>query len=362
MKTAVEELQRVLRDQVLEQEADAALVTSPQNRLYLTGFPSSAGWVLITPEKSYFLTDFRYFEAAGRQVKSCEVVLMSRLSENVRQIVQRHGIRRVLVENAGLSFADAKNYREMFGTMGAQTVEDSTLDRLLRGLRAVKTPRELQKIRDSQAITDAAFSHILTVLRPGLTEREVALEIEFFMRRSGAQGVAFDLIVVSGANGSLCHGVPSEKKIEKGDLVTMDIGALLDGYHSDMTRTVGIGHLSEEQERVYHTVLSAQLAAIEKAAPGVVCSEVDRAARDIIDREYPGTFGHSTGHGVGVEIHEWPNFAPNCQEVLRPGMVVTAEPGIYLPGKFGVRIEDMIAITEDGCENLTASDKTLLIL
>lgn len=362
MITAVEQLQQVLRDHMLEQEADAALVTSPQNRLYLTGFPSSAGWVLITQQKSYFITDFRYFEAAERHVKSCEVVLMSRLSENLREIVQAHGIKNVLVEYAGLSLADAKNYRDMFGTMGVQTVEDSTLDRLLRGLRAIKTPQELQKLRDSQAITDAAFSHVLPMLRPGLTEREVALEIEFFMRRSGAEGVAFELIVVSGANGSMCHGVPSEKKIESGDLVTMDIGALLDGYHSDMTRTVGIGHLSEEQKRVYHTVLSAQLAAIEKAAPGVVCSEVDRAAREIIDKDYPGTFGHSTGHGVGVEIHEWPNFAPSCQEVLQPGMVVTVEPGIYLPGKFGVRIEDMIAITEDGCEDLTASDKSLLII
>lgn len=362
MKTAVEQLQQVLGGHILQQGADAALVTSPQNRLYLTGFPSSAGWILITPQQSYFLTDFRYFEAASRQVKSCQVVLMNRLSDNFREIAQRHGIRRVLVENAGLSLADAKNYRDLLGAVGAETVEDNTLDRLLRGLRAIKTPQELQKIKDSQAITDASFSHILPLLRPGVTEREIALEIEFFMRRSGAQGIAFDLIVVSGANGSLCHGVPSEKKIEAGDLVTMDIGALLDGYHSDMTRTVGIGHLSDEQKDVYRTVLSAQLAAIEKAAPGVVCSQVDRAARDIIDKKYPGTFGHSTGHGVGVEIHEWPNFSPSCEEILRPGMVVTVEPGIYLAGKFGVRIEDMIFVTQTGCEDLTASSKELMIL
>ena len=362
MKTAVEQLQQVLRDRVLEQEADAFLITSPQNRLYLTGFPSSAGWVLVTRDESYFLTDFRYFEAAQRQVTCCQVVLMTRLSDNVWELVQRHKLKHVLVENAGLNLADARNYREMFALLGAQTVETNTLDRLLRGLRAVKTPQELKKIKAAQSITDAAFSHILTILSSGMTEREIALEIEFFMRKSGAQGVAFDLIVVSGANGSLCHGVPSEKKIAPGDLVTMDIGALLDGYHSDMTRTVGMGSLSEEQSRVYHTVLSAQLAAIEAAKPGAVCSQVDKAARDLIDKDYPGTFGHSTGHGVGVEIHEWPNFAPSCEEVLRPGMVITVEPGIYLPGKFGVRIEDMIFITETGCENLTESTKELLLL
>lgn len=362
MKTAAEQIQQALCEQTLGQEADAVLVTSAQNRLYLTGFPSSAGWVVVTKEQAYFLTDFRYFEAAERHVTSCQVVLMKRLADSLKEIVQRHHLKHILVENAGLSLADAKNYREMFEPLGVKTVEDSTLDRLLRGLRCIKTPLELEKIRAAQRITDAAYAHALTVLRPGVTEREVALEIEFFMRRAGAEGVAFDLIVVSGQNGSLCHGVPSDKPIAAGDLVTMDIGARLDGYHSDMTRTVGVRHLSDEQKKVYHTVLSAQLAAIQAAKPGQICSFVDQAARDIIDKEYAGTFGHSTGHSVGLEIHEWPNFAPNCHEILRPGMVITVEPGIYLPGKFGVRIEDMVAITENGNENLTKSPKELLIV
>ena len=182
------------------------------------------------------------------------------------------------------------------------------------------------------------------------------------MRRNGAEGVAFELIVVSGANGSQCHGVPSEKKIESGDFVTMDIGALLDGYHSDMTRTVAVGEVTEDQRRVYQTVLDAQLAALAAAKPGAVCSSVDKAARDIIEKDYPGTFGHSTGHGVGVEIHEWPRFAASDSTTLLPGMVVTVEPGIYLAGRFGVRIEDMIAVTESGTENLTHSPKELIIL
>ena len=241
-------------------------------------------------------------------------------------------------------------------------MEDDTLDKLLRDLRVIKTPEEIQKIKAAQRITDAAFTHILRRIRPGVTEREIALEIEFFMRREGADGVAFDLIVVSGENGSLCHGVPSQKKIEKGEFITMDIGAVLDGYHSDMTRTVALGQISPEQKKVYHTVLEAQIAALGQCRPGVACGSVDKAARDIIEKDYPGTFGHSTGHGVGVEIHEWPRFAPGDKTIARPGMVVTVEPGIYLAGRFGVRIEDMVAITETGYENLTHSPKELIQL
>ena len=182
------------------------------------------------------------------------------------------------------------------------------------------------------------------------------------MRKQGAEKIAFDTIVVSGANGSMCHGVPSDKKIQKGDFITMDFGAVVNGYHSDMTRTVAYGTVSEEQKQVYQTVLQAQLAAIQTATSGIPCNQVDKAARDIIDVNYAGTFGHTTGHAVGLEIHEWHYFAPSCQVITKPGMVITVEPGIYLEGKFGVRIEDMVLIQENGCENLTGSVKELLIL
>ncbi len=182
------------------------------------------------------------------------------------------------------------------------------------------------------------------------------------MRRKGAEKVSFDLIVVSGANGSLCHGVPSGKVIEEGDFVTMDTGCVVDGYMSDMTRTVAVGHVSDEQRRVYETVLAAQKAAIAAVRPGVRCCDVDKAARDIIEKDYPGTFGHSTGHGVGVQIHEYPRFSKSDATLARPGMIVTVEPGIYLEGKFGVRIEDMVLVTEDGCRDLTHSSKELIIL
>lgn len=359
---AINRLMELLPKQADGAAVDSALVTSDKNRRYLTGFDSTSSYVFVTREKSYFLTDFRYFEAAQRVVKDCEVVMYTKPAEGLQQIVKKHGLKHVLFENAELSLGSARNYEKILAEAGAAAVEDATLDRLLRDLRMIKSAEEIQKIKAAQRITDAAFTHILRKIRPGVTEREIALEIEFFMRKEGADGVAFDLIVVSGNNGSLCHGVPSYKKIEKGEFITMDIGALLDGYHSDMTRTVALGQVSPEQKKVYNTVLEAQLAALEQCKPGVECGSVDKAARDIIEKDYPGTFGHSTGHGVGVEIHEWPRFAPGDKTTARPGMVVTVEPGIYLAGKFGVRIEDMVAITETGHDNLTRSPKELIQL
>lgn len=362
MQTAIERLAQTLPTEVGGIQIDAALVSSSKNRRYLTGFDATSSVVIVTREESYFLTDFRYFEAAQKKIKGCKTVMYTKLSESIREILKRHHLKNILVEYANLSLQDAETYENIFEQEGAHAVKDKTLDGLLSALRCIKTPEEIEKIKSAQAITDAAFAHILQKITPGVTEREIALEIEFFLRKQGADGVAFDLIVVSGENGSQCHGVPSGKAIARGDFVTMDTGALLDGYHSDMTRTVAVGQVSEEQRKVYDTVLRAQLAAIGQVKAGIKCGDVDKAARDIIERDYPGTFGHSTGHGVGVEIHEWPRFSPGNQTITRPGMVVTVEPGIYVPGKFGVRIEDMVVVTENGCENLTHSPKELIIL
>lgn len=362
MISAVERLAQALPQEVNGIPIDAAMITSDKNRRYLTGFPSTSSVVLVTREQSYFLTDFRYAEAAERQVKTCNVVMYTKLGESIKEILNRHHIRGVLLENEKLSLGSAKNYETILSSAHAVAVEDTSLDTLLCNLRMIKTPEEIQKIKDSQKITDAAYAHILPMIKVGATEREIALEIEFFMRRQGADGVAFDLIVVSGKNGSMCHGVPSTKQIEDGDFVTMDTGALLDGYHSDMTRTVAVGHVNDEQRRVYNTVLKAQLAALASIKSGIACGTVDNAAREIIEKDYSGKFGHSTGHGVGIEIHEWPRFSSGGQVITKPGMVVTVEPGIYIPGKFGVRIEDMIVVTQTGCENLTHSPKELIVL
>ena len=362
MQTAIEKLMARLSGLKDGAQGEAALITSDRNRFYFTGFPSSAGALLVLKDAAYFMTDFRYGEAAAKSIHGCEVICYSSMRETLQELLKKHGVKKVLLENEKMYLQESRLLTDILASAGAEAVLDGTLDEIIMGLRTIKTPEEIRKIRDSQKITDDAFSYILGRIAPGRTEREIALEIEFFMRRQGAEGVAFELIVVSGANGSMCHGVPSEKVIEKGDFITMDTGALLNGYHSDMTRTVAVGQVSEEHRHVYDLVLRAQEAAIATAGPGVPCGDVDKAARDLIEAEYPHAFGHSTGHGVGVEIHEWPRFQKANSQKAEPGMVVTVEPGIYLEGKFGVRIEDMIAITEDGIEDLTHSPKELLIL
>lgn len=362
MQTSIEKLMDRLSQAESAVQADGALITSDRNRFYFTGFPSSAGALLVFRDTAYFMTDFRYAEAAGKSIQGCQVICYSSLKETLAQLLKKHGAKRILLESEKMYLQESRTLTGILASAGAEAVLDDTLDTIIIDLRTIKTPEEIQKIRESQKITDDAFSYILGRIAPGRTEREIALEIEFFMRRQGAEGVAFDLIVVSGANGSMCHGVPSSKVIEKGDFITMDTGALLHGYHSDMTRTVAVGEVSEEQRHVYELVLKAQEAALKTAGPGIPCGDVDKAARDLIEAEYKGAFEHSTGHGVGVEIHEWPRFQKGNIQKAEPGMVVTVEPGIYLPGKFGVRIEDMIAITESGIENLTHSPKELIIL
>lgn len=353
-----------LQESFLREQGDqtAVLVTSPENRFYLTGFPSSAGAVLATAKKSYFLTDFRYAEAARRVVSGSEVVCIKRMNDTLRELMEENGVKRVFVEFERLSLKQAHDFETAFAKAGITVEKGDKLDSALQALRTIKTPEEIQKLREAQKITDDAFTHILDYIRPGRTEREVALELEFFMRRQGAEGVSFEFIVVSGKNGSLCHGVPSDKPIENGDFVTMDTGALLHGYHADMTRTVAVGHVTDEQRHAYELVLKAQLDAIAAVRPGVPCESIDKVARDILEAEYKGAFEHSLGHGVGVEIHEWPHFAAGSKELTAPGMVVSVEPGIYLEGKFGLRIEDLVVVTEDGCEDITKSRKDLIIL
>lgn len=340
----------------------AALVTSLPNRQFLTGFRSSAGAVLVTPTDGFFLTDFRYIEAAENQITAMPSVRYTRMADTVNELLAARGIRQVLVEAEGMSVAEfSRLQREM---PDVRLCGDGTLDRLLQELRLCKTPEALRQIRQAQQLTDDGFAHILEYIQLGRTEREIALELEFFMRRQGAQAVAFDFIVVSGVNASLPHGVPTDKAVEDGDFVTMDFGAVVDGWHSDMTRTVAVGHADEEQRRVYEVVLEAQLRALRTLRAGLPCVEGDAAARGVIAAAgYGECFGHSTGHGVGLEIHEQPRLSPSAGgQVLRAGQVVTVEPGIYLPGKWGVRIEDLVVVTQDGCENLTRSPKSLIVL
>ena len=342
-------------------EADAAIITSEVNQSWLCGFDYTDGYLLITKEKAYLVTDFRYVEAANAEAdKAFEVISPKGMLAEINAILARHGASSVIYEEATLSVSQLRSFEKNIDNASFAPGASALID----GLREFKDAAELECIAKAQDIADAAFDHILKVMTPEMTEIDVALELEFFMRKNGAKAASFDIISVSGSASSLPHGVPRNVKLQKGFL-TMDYGALYKGYCSDMTRTVVIGKADADMKRLYDTVLKAQLAGVEAAAPGMGCRALDKVARDIIyGAGYEGCFGHSLGHGVGKYIHESPRLAPGAPEdaVLKPGQVITVEPGIYIAGKYGCRIEDMLAVTEDGVRNFAHSTKEMIEL
>ncbi|MBB6448916.1 Xaa-Pro aminopeptidase [Geomicrobium halophilum] len=348
----------VIRTQFEQNGIDALLVESPTNRRYLTDFTGTAGAVLLTSEDAFFITDFRYVEQAKSQCEGFKVVQHGgAMSAEIKKILDSHNVKSLGFEKAYTSFQTYQLYQETFDA------ELVPVAGIVENLRLFKSESELKTIKKASEIADAAFSHILTYIKAGVREREVAHELEFFMREQGAESSSFDIIVASGERGARPHGVASDKKIEKGDLITMDFGAYYKGYCSDITRTVALGEPSEELRHIYDTVLSAQLKAVEQIKAGMTGIEADEIAREMINgKGYEGHFGHGLGHGLGMEVHEEPRLSPKGNLVLEPGMVVTVEPGVYIPGKGGVRIEDDIVITEDGNERLTTSDKDLKII
>lgn len=355
MQQRIKELQAVLP------KDSGMLIMSPANRQYLTGFVSSAGMVFITAQNSWFFTDFRYYEKAAATVNSCRVCQTERGLSDLLPLCAENHVKTILIETDWISL---QSFQRIQNTLqGIEVAEDALLDETLARLRAIKSRQEIEKIKEAQRLTDETFSYIVQQIRPGMREIDIMLEMEFFMRRQGSEGVSFDFIVVSGQNSSLPHGVPTPKKVESGDFITMDFGGVIDGYRSDMTRTVAVGFVSDEQRRVYEIVRNAKNTAISSIAPGKVCKDIDRIARDLIDHAgYKGCFGHGLGHSVGLEIHENPSFNTRCETVLKPGMVLTVEPGIYLEKQFGVRIEDMGVVTQSGFDNFTQSTDALLIL
>jgi len=341
---------------------DAVLLTCEANRFYASGFHSSGtdGVALVTRRGNYYFTDSRYTEAAARYVQDAELGEVGRGRDYpalVEAVVQREGIRRMGFEDAYMTVRDHARYAK------ALSCELVPAAALLWSLRAEKGPEELEAMVAAQRIAERALAEILNEIRPGVTEKEIAARLQYLMLHYGASDMSFDPIVVSGPNGSLPHGVPTEKTIQAGEFVTMDFGCIYWGYCSDMTRTVAVGHVTEEMETVYRTVLSAQEAGIAAARAGVTGKAVDGAARAVIEAAgYGAYFGHSFGHGVGVEIHESPNASPMNDQPMPAGAVISAEPGIYLPGKLGVRIEDVLLLTAEGCRNITEAPKELLIL
>jgi Xaa-Pro aminopeptidase len=325
-------------------ELEALYVTRPENVRYLSGFPHPEdAQVLLSLEGAFLLTDPRYPEA-GRESKIPVKVLKREEKEALFKELKG----RVGFEAEHLPYAALERLRELSPAEWVPTKG------VVERLRLKKTPEEVQRIRKAQALAEEALAHALTLLRPGVEEREVALEIEFFLRRRGAEGVAFPPIVASGARGALPHAGASEKRLTAGELITLDLGAKVAGYHSDMTRTFALGKPSPEMRRVYQAVLAALEAALENLKPGRTGKEVDALARETLKRHgLDRHFVHSLGHGVGLAVHEGPSLSPYTEEVLEPGMVVTVEPGVYLPGVGGVRIEELVLLTEEGIELLS---------
>lgn len=355
------ELHELIR--LLPKDIDAGIISSPANIRYFTGFHTDSGYIIVSRNGSVFLTDSRYIEAAQATVDCCDVVLLKDYKEQIPKYLKKFNCSSVALEADHVTISGLRDFSKIFKADGFKAVFDSRLDKCLRFLRCEKKAEEVESIKAAQAIAESAYNHVIRYIKPGMTEKEVALAIDFYMLRNGAEDIAFDTIVVSGKKSSLPHGVPDNKIIEFGDFVTMDFGAVVNGYRSDMTRTVAVGEVSDMMADVYAIVLEAQTAAIKAAAAGVPATTVDYAARSIIEKSgYGNAFGHATGHGVGIEIHEEPRLSPTSNYTLRAGNIVTAEPGIYLPDQFGVRIEDMLLITQDGCENLTNAPKELTVL
>lgn len=344
-----------------ELDTECALITSDVNRRYFTGMKSSDGLVLAFPEKAYLLIDFRYIEKARNTVTSAEVIELKKLQPQMSELLKKHGVSKVSVESDTMTIRQLNSYKHTFREV---TFDDSNaLSDAVKKLRMTKDDEEISYIRKAQEIAETAFEELLPFIRAGVTEREIALELNRLMFFYGAEDLSFETIALAGANTSMPHGVPSDKKVGEGEFVLLDFGAVWNGYHSDMTRTVCVGKPSEEMEKVYNVVLEAQLAALEAARAGITGRELDRISRDIIENAgYGEYFGHSLGHGVGMDIHEAPNASQGNELPLNEGAVVTIEPGIYLAGKFGVRIEDFVILTENGCENLTKCAKKLISL
>lgn len=345
----------------LPADFEAALIQTPVSRFYLLDYDSGdAGTLLVLPDKMVYIIDSRYIESATERVKHAEVVLEEDALVQVAEILKKAGVTHLLLEDA-ISVA---LYEQTRGKLAGVELDVSPLlSKALMGRREIKDSVELARLHEAQRITDDCFTHILPFIKEGVREIDLMLEMEHYMRSHGAEQVAFDTICVTGANTSLPHGVPGEGRVQPGDFITMDFGARVGGYNADMTRTVAFGEPGAEKRKVYDMVLRAHLASMAAVLPGKKGFEVDKVARDIIYGEgYSGYFGHGLGHAVGIEVHENPRFSPKNTDEIKAGMMMTIEPGCYLPGRFGCRIEDMVLVTETGCEPFPTSNKQLIVL
>lgn len=339
---------------------DGLLLTSRYSRHYAAAFDIAEGVAIVSSRGCRYFTDSRYIESAQKNLKGFEVIMVDRdrnYPALINSAIQDFSITTLGFEENYLTVGEFRDYEEKLNA------KLTPCQKAIDAFRATKEPEEIALMLEAQAITDKAFAEVVTKIHAGMTEKELCAELIYCLYKNGAEGLSFDPIVVSGPNTSLPHGVPGDRKLQAGDFITMDFGVLYGGYCSDMTRTVALGYATEEMKKVYNTVLQAQTAGIAATKAGVKGKEVDAAARKVIsDAGYGAYFGHGYGHSLGLEIHESPNCNTSGEAVMEAGSVCSAEPGIYLPGKFGVRIEDVVIFQEGGCRDITQSPKELLIL
>ena len=350
-----------IQDALARQGLDAILLTDEKNQRYATGFAFTDGAVVVGREKAWLLTDSRYIEAAEKIAGGCCAVQMfdreHSLSGLINAALKESGAEKLAAEDESLSHARWAAFEKLLG----RTLLPA--GGLMMSLRASKNASEIESMIRAQRISEKALEEVLHIIKPGMTEKEVMAELVYYMLKFGSEGNSFDPIVVTGKNTSMPHGVPGDTVIRDGDFITMDFGSLSDGYCSDMTRTVAVGHASEEMKTVYYTVLEAQLAGIAAARSGIPGKLIDKAARDVIEKAgYGAYFGHGFGHSLGLDIHEPPMAGPRGEAPMAENDLCSAEPGIYIPGKFGVRIEDVMIIRKDGAEVITKAPKSELIV
>ncbi len=349
--TQINSIRKLLQEKNLE----AILIFNPENRQYVSGFTGSAGYVLISENVQLFMTDFRYIGQAQKETDGYEIVEISR-DNPVTDILKDYDFKTLGIEDDYITYEQFLNFDEKL-----ENSKLVPLKRALVELRSVKSLEEVDKIQKAAAIADKAYEHIIRKIQPGIREIDIALDLEYFMKNLGASKVSFDTIVASGYRSALPHGVASEKTLEKGDMVTIDFGCVYQGYCSDMTRSFVLGQASEKQREIYDTVLQAQVTALEAVKPGKTGKELDESAREIIkNKGYGKYFGHGLGHGVGLEVHELPHVNQLGEKPMEPGMVITIEPGVYIPEFGGVRIEDLLVVTKDGFKVLSNTPKELI--
>lgn len=347
----------------LPEEDTCVLICDDINIRYFTEFDTMDSALLAFRNgDSYLIVDSRYIEAAQAKAKDCTVVLRERFYHQIHDLIKKHDAKTCLVEDHTMTLETYRIFQE--AVLNVKFDGGRRLSDAIYKCRTVKSEEEIEKIIKAQRIAEKSLEITLGMIKPGVTEREIALSLDYNMRKLGAEGLSFTTIALTGATTSMPHGVPGDRKVQEHDFVLMDFGAIYDGYHSDMTRTVSVGEPTEEMKKIYNIVAKAQNAAIDAAKAGMTGFELDKIARDIIDEAgYGKYFGHSTGHGVGMEIHEYPVASPSRKDiVLEENNIVTVEPGIYLPGKFGVRIEDFIIIKKDGNIDMTKAPKNLIVL